>query len=110
MAAIAAWFAMLPPVTGFAAYFLLVHSPRHMIELARRRDPANPCRGLAWVLRAALPLTAASDAVEALLYAGLDGAPEERFLRIVYWGLAALTVPHVVLHHLDAAWGVARLR
>ena len=107
--AVGAAFAALPPLAGFAFYFLVVHSPRHMVELARRHAPESAARGWSWALRRSVPLTAVTFALGALVLAGLDGSAEERFLRATFWGLAALTVPHMILHHIDRRWGGARL-
>lgn len=107
--AVGAAFAALPPLAGFAFYFLVVHSPRHMVELARRHAPRDAGRGWAWALRRSLPLTAVTFALGGLVVAGLDGSGEERFLRATFWGLAALTVPHMILHHIDRRHGGARL-
>lgn len=102
-------FAASPPLAAFAFYFLVVHSPRHAAELAGRHDPGDARRGWGWTLRRSLPLSVATAAMGAALFWGLDGTTEERLLRTVFWGLAALTVPHVALHHLDRRWGGARL-
>ena len=109
MGAVGLAFAALPPLAGFAFYFLVVHSPRHMAELARRHAPGDARGGWLWALRRAAPLSAATFAIGAALVWGLEGTFEERFLRATFWGLAALTVPHMILHHLDRRRGGARL-
>lgn len=108
--ALALAFAALPPLAGFAFYFLAVHSPRHMHGLARRYHAAKPVRGWASAMRAAVPLSTATLALGVAVFwlVPAEGG-EERFLRTVFWGLAALTVPHVALHHLDRRFGAPRL-
>ena len=103
-------FAALPPTMAFAFYFLVVHSPRHMAELALRRDPRDAAAGWGWTLRAAVPLSLATAALGAALFAALEGSFEERLLRTVFWGLAALTVPHMALSALDRRAGRPALR
>ena len=89
---------LLPPLVGFALYFCVVHSVRHVRHLW------NDLRDSAYERRRMLPL--------AVLFTGaswlagtitlwlmptttetLDGA----ILRVVFIGLAALTVPHMML-------------
>ena len=109
IAAVAVAFAALPPLVAFAFYFLIVHSPRHMAELARRHESRDAARGWRWALRRSVPLSVMTFALGGILFWGLDGTFEERFLRATYWGLAALTVPHMILHHIDRRAGGARL-
>lgn len=47
------------------------------------------------------PLSAATFAPGMLAFPTLGENVEERFFRALFWGLVALTVPRVVLHHLD---------
>ena len=109
VAAVVVAFAALPPLVAFAFYFLVVHSPRHMAELARRHAGDDASQGWRWALARSVPLSLMTFALGAALFWSLDGTLEERFLRTTYWGLAALTVPHMILHHLDRRAGGARL-
>lgn len=109
LAAIGAAFAALPPLPAFAFYFLVVHSPRHTAELARRHAPSEARRGWRWAAAQSLPLTAATFVLGATIFFLLQGSLEERFLRTTFWGLAALTVPHMILHYLDRRAGSLRL-
>ena len=103
--AIALVFAALPPLMAFAFYFLVVHSPRHTAGLAARHASGDARQGWGWAASRAVPLSLATLALGALVYLGLDGTFEERFLRTVFWGLAALTVPHMILHVFDRRAG-----
>lgn len=109
MAAILVVFAALPPLAGFAFYFLAVHSPRHAAELAARRDPASVTRGWGWALWSSVPLTLAALFLGALLFTQLSGTTTERFVRAVFWGLGALTVPHLILQAIDRRAGSNQL-
>jgi Brp/Blh family beta-carotene 15,15'-monooxygenase len=84
-----------PPLVYFAVYFCALHSPRHFVEtLARLRLDWR--RGV----RAASPLTAATLAmatVAAVWLVHRDVALDAAALEIVFIGLAALAVPHMVL-------------
>ena len=89
-------FAMVPPLVGFAVYFCCVHSARHVAgivgNLRRYMSVASLCFQT-------LTFTLASWLVGAV--AGwwlIDMAnPEPTVLRVIFIGLAALTVPHMIL-------------
>ncbi len=87
--------AILPPLLYFVAYFCLLHSLRHMTEtLDALPDRKAALLGAAGIM--ATSLLGASLALALLLYG--DGFNiEASVLRIVFIGLAALTVPHMLL-------------
>ena len=97
-------FWQLPPLAAFALYFALLHAPRSILLL----PPLLPgLAGRQW-LAAALWPTALSLAA-ALLALGwlqrLEGvALEQSLVQVLFIGLAALTLPHVLL------WGWLALR
>ena len=97
----------LPPLAFFAAYFVMLHAPRHVL---RQHGAARGRRGrllLAAYTLAALLLVAGAGA---WLARGEGLALTEVALRAVFVGLAALTVPHALLIEADrrAAGGVGR--
>jgi len=96
LAALGVLFAMTPPLVGFAVYFCLVHSARHVAGIigSLRREMSR----VALVNQAAI-LTVASWAVGGLaLWWFADQAdPEPMLMRVIFIGLAALTVPHMIL-------------
>ena len=89
-------FLALPPLTAFALYFVTVHAPNHMAALiddehvARLRDARS-----AWWL--ALPVTGLTLLLGAALWPFYDGAVAPRLLMVTIQGLAALTLPHMLL-------------
>jgi Brp/Blh family beta-carotene 15,15'-monooxygenase len=97
LAGLALAYFLLPPLVGFALYFCVVHSVRHVRHLW------NDLRDSAYGRRRMLPLavlfTVASWLAAAITLwlmptaETLDGA----ILRVVFIGLAALTVPHMIL-------------
>ena len=97
LAGLALVYYLLPPLVGFALYFCVVHSVRHVRHLW------NDLRYNAYGHRRMLPLavlfTGASWLAGAITLwlmptaETLDGA----ILRVVFIGLAALTVPHMML-------------
>ena len=86
-----AW--LLPPLLYFVIYFGLLHSPRHLIRLAE--DPRIRVDRAFWQVLVAMTLLTVGLGV--LAYALLDGSPDQRLIQIVFIGLAALTVPHMLL-------------
>ena len=96
LVALGVLFAMAPPLVGFAVYFCLVHSARYVASIigSLRREMSR----FALVNQAAL-LTVASWVVGGLvLWWFADQAdPEPMLMRVIFIGLAALTVPHMIL-------------
>lgn len=97
---------LLPPLIAFAAYFCILHSPAHLLQMRARGDgPWCQWRAVDWLRR--LGLVTLATLLIGLLAWGLipllDPAalPEaEALARVIFCGLAALTVPHVLLHAL----------
>ena len=93
VAATAAVCWVAPPLMGFAVYFCVLHSWRHV-----DRTRALYALTGADVARAAAMPTAATAAAAAAAWALVDwDSFEAGVLRVVFVGLAALTVPHMLL-------------
>ncbi len=87
--------AAAPPLPAFAAYFCLIHGPRHMASL-----PALPP---SWVVSAASAvaiIVIGTAAGAAAIWTGAGAAWAT--VNAVFWGLAALTLPHVLFGRLAA--------
>ncbi len=92
-AAAAALAVLAPPLTAFAVYFCVLHSARHVVRTGEVFK--LPARELA---RAAALPTLATAAAAPVAFHLLEGAPiDARTLQVVFIGLAALTVPHMML-------------
>ncbi len=100
--AAAAW--LLPPAAFFTLYFCLVHAVRHSMRSAAELVPADPRGAAVRFVRATWPATAATvlgaGVVAAVLAAGDRPLPAVG-LQVVFIGLHALTVPHVLLALLE---------
>ncbi len=86
---------IVPPLVGFALYFCLIHTGRHMQRiwqhLRRRATPRH-------ILREAALFTVASWAGGVMIWLWLDsGNVSQDLLQVIFIGLAALTVPHMIL-------------
>ena len=91
--------AALPPIAFFVLYFCCWHAFRHALQFCERIDPEAPTRALGTIARRGagntlLCLTAV--AIGAWMWSALDGVTEA-LVRVVFLGLAALTVPHLLL-------------
>jgi Brp/Blh family beta-carotene 15,15'-monooxygenase len=86
---------LLPPLLYFVAYFCLLHSVRHFMQTLA----ALPDRPRA--LQKAGTMTAATLTGAAAAYVALSGAASDAvdaaLLQTLFIGLAALTVPHMLL-------------
>ena len=109
LAALALALALLPPLPGFALFFLTVHVPRHTAHLARRYAPFEPERARIFALKAGMAMSlAALPFVVAVWWVMPEPGPD-RFVRAVFWSTWALTMPHVLLSLWDARAGKASL-
>lgn len=87
--------ALLPPLLYFVVYFCLLHSLRHLVEtLAQLPDRRGAWRSAGAIM--AISLVGSGLALAALTQGGGMTA-EASVLRVVFIGLAALTVPHMLL-------------
>lgn len=86
---------LAPPHMAFAVYFLGLHAPRHFRLVALRLDLS-----IAGAARAAAPYTLlATIAGFALALGALTQgmAPDAAIAKVIFVGLACLTVPHMML-------------
>jgi Brp/Blh family beta-carotene 15,15'-monooxygenase len=86
---------ILSPLVGFAIYFCVIHTGRHMQHIWRRvRACANPRH----ILGEAALFTVLSWVGGGIILLWLDsGNFSQDLLQVIFIGLAALTVPHVIL-------------
>ncbi|WP_344701808.1 Brp/Blh family beta-carotene 15,15'-dioxygenase [Halomonas cibimaris] len=96
----------LPPLLGFAFYFCAVHSMRHFLALLAAQRCQQPAFNAAALARRAAPATLGAIVLGLLAWWGLQrggtyAALQADWLadgvRVVFWGLAVLTVPHALL-------------
>jgi Brp/Blh family beta-carotene 15,15'-monooxygenase len=89
---VSAW--VLPPLVFFLCYFCFLHSPRHLMKTAHEVGLRSPVQ----ILAAVLPMVAATLVLAAILWRFLPAnQSSSRILEIIFIGLAALTVPHMLL-------------
>ena len=102
----AAIFAVFHPLAAFLLYFSFVHSVRHIADLGAARFPESSARARRWLLLESLPFTSATVLLAALAWFLFAQSIDfnEALLRIIFWGLSALTMPHMIL----TAWWHSR--
>lgn len=90
-------FALLPPVTAFALYFVAVHAPAHMSRFIRHahRAPRIRSQASAWLLAA--PTTALTIAIGVMAWPTYTGELPTRLVCVTLRLLAAFTLPHMIL-------------
>lgn len=101
--ALAAAMTLLAPIIAFTFYFCVVHSTRHFLEILAVSGPiSGPRQGWRFLLRQAAPATLLAIALGSIAwwFLGSNRALPDMTtdaVRVLFWGLAALTVPHVVV-------------
>jgi Brp/Blh family beta-carotene 15,15'-monooxygenase len=87
--------AVVPPLVGFALYFCVIHTGRHMRYIWNRvSSNATPRH----ILSQAVWFTLASWGGGVIMLLWLDsGNISQDLLQVIFIGLAALTVPHMIL-------------
>ncbi|MBS3745981.1 MAG: Brp/Blh family beta-carotene 15,15'-dioxygenase [Wenzhouxiangellaceae bacterium] len=95
---------LLPPLIAFAAYFCLLHSFGHLLDMAALESgPWADWTLQQWAARL-WPATLGALALGLVGWVSLSGMDlgnilyPEALSQIIFCGLAALTVPHVLLH------------
>ena len=93
---LATLFALTPPLVGFAVYFCLVHTLRHVRAILS--SLGTGMSGL-MLLSQVILFTLASWLAGGMAFWFLaeTGDSESALMRVVFIGLAALTVPHMIL-------------
>ncbi|MEN0019306.1 MAG: Brp/Blh family beta-carotene 15,15'-dioxygenase [Planctomycetota bacterium] len=104
IAVLIAWFAAAPPVLAFAVYFCFWHSVRHSIRSALGATPQLGLWASArrYLLATAMPtvLTLVLAAVGFFALQHSEGLLEVAW-QVIFVGLFALTVPHVILEWFE---------
>ena len=86
---------VVPPLVGFAMYFCVIHTGRHMRHIWDRVSAHTAPRH---IISQAVWFTLASWGGGAIMLLWLDsGNISQDLLQVIFIGLAALTVPHMIL-------------
>lgn len=94
---VAALALFVSPLSAFTIFFCGMHSARHMLRMSQLTKSSSP-HGLHLYLAAAILPTLAVGCVAAVVWLiPAENSMDARLVQIVFVGLAALTVPHMVL-------------
>ncbi len=95
----AAVFALFAPLAAFLLYFSFVHSVRHIADLGAARFPDSAMRARRWLLLESFPLTAATVLLGGIAWFAFVPTItfDQAMMRVIFWGLSALTMPHMIL-------------
>ncbi|MEB0136665.1 Brp/Blh family beta-carotene 15,15'-dioxygenase [Actimicrobium sp. CCC2.4] len=94
MLAVAVLAVAASPLVAFTVFFCAMHGARHLL---RTLAHAGPVAARSVVRFAVLPMLAVAVLFAAAFWFWRDVALEERLIRLIFIGLAALTVPHMAL-------------
>ncbi len=83
-----------PPLVAFTVFFCGMHGARHFLRTLAYAGPGAARTALRY---AVLPMIAVAVLFAVALWVWRDVALEERLVRLIFIGLAALTVPHMAL-------------
>ncbi len=86
---------LLPPLIFFAVYFCGLHSVRHFRATLRTLPQAR--RALVMAIGLSALVTIAALAVVSVQHDAVIAASPDTGMRVIFIGLAALTVPHMIL-------------
>ncbi len=89
-------FAAVPPLVGFALYFCCVHSARHLWSVWKAVKAEFPRQTL-FIGAVAFTFASWGAGAAAFWWCASFMMVESALLRVVFIGLAALTVPHMIL-------------
>ncbi|WP_245504257.1 Brp/Blh family beta-carotene 15,15'-dioxygenase [Lichenihabitans psoromatis] len=90
-------FVVLPPITAFAIYFVCVHAPAHTAELIGSTVRGRRVQSQRSALLLALPICGLTLLLGVMLWPFYVGMVPDRLLALTLQGLAALTLPHMML-------------
>ncbi len=89
-------FYFLPPLVAFAFYFCFIHSIRHFVSLYRVINDEISSKKIYWLTFIFSVITWSAGVLVLSMY-GSSVEVGSQVLNVVFIGLAALTVPHMIL-------------
>jgi Brp/Blh family beta-carotene 15,15'-monooxygenase len=90
-------FIFLPLIAAFTFYFCFIHSSKHTLSLAKMLNANNIIIGLRMFVKKAIPLTLVVLVFAIVLSLNLNFSVSESIIKVIFIGLASLTLPHILL-------------
>ena len=94
-------FIFLPLIAAFTFYFCFIHSSKHTLSLAKMLNANNILIGLKIFLKKAIPLTLVVLVFSVVLTLNLNFSVNESIIKVIFIGLASLTLPHILLEMFE---------
>jgi len=97
-------FKYLPLIMAFTMYFCFMHSTKHIMSLAMELGRDNMIVGIKKFTNKAMPLTIITFGMSLIMlfYLSKDFSVDKSILKIIFIGLASLTLPHIILEYIYA--------
>src|SRR6056300_1295850 len=95
-------FNYLPLILAFTIYFCFMHSTKHILSLAVELNGSNVYAGIKLFAKKAAPLTIITFAMSLIMlfYLSKEFSVDKSILKIIFIGLATLTLPHIILEYI----------
>lgn len=95
-------FKYLPLILAFTMYFCFMHSTKHILSLSMELDTNNVIDGIKKFMKKAWPLTIITFGISLIMlfYLSRDFSVDKSILKIIFIGLASLTLPHIILEYI----------
>ncbi len=99
LSAVGLTFAFLPALLAFTIYFNLLHSLRHMLQVAAGQIERGSKRVWGRLIRTAVPVTAVTFLMGGAAYLLFTGPAfnMEQLFRVIFIGIASMTYPHMAV-------------
>jgi Brp/Blh family beta-carotene 15,15'-monooxygenase len=92
-------YAVFSPLAALAIYFVCYHSPNHVRELMADKINAPRINSIRRVILFSTPVTALTLLLGVALWPFYHGSMLVRLIALTFQGLAALTLPHMLLEY-----------
>ena len=95
-------FQYLPLILAFTMYFCFMHSTKHILSLAIELNSYNVYAGIKSFAKKAAPLTIITFVMSLIMlfYLSKEFSVDKSILKVIFIGLAALTLPHIMLEYI----------
>ena len=99
LVAVGLTFAFLPALLAFTIYFNLLHSVRHMLQVAAAQIEGGATKVWGDLIRTAVPVTAVTFLMGGAAYLLFTGPAfnREQLFRVIFIGIASMTYPHMAV-------------
>ena len=87
----------LDPLTGFALYFCFIHTTKHVYAILKNTNKYLENKKFVFTTTAVFTIITWVGGCIAIIYLNDNFSFSESFIKTIFIGLAALTLPHMTL-------------